>query len=142
MSYYPLTLEPDGETILVRSRDFPELVTFGNTRDDALCHARNALEEAIAARIACNEDIPPAMDNPGESECVELPVMVRLKCALYMLLRHRGLTRAELQRMMHLPHREQVDRLLRLDHNTNIETMIHAFKVLGAPLEIRIPVAA
>jgi antitoxin HicB len=142
MSFYRLRLEPDGDTVLVRSPDFPEIVTFGESRDDALIHVRDALEEAIAARIAHNEDIPPPLDKPDGDDCIELPVMVRLKSALYMILRRRNLTRADLQRLMQLPHREQVDRLLRLDHNSNIETMAQAFKALGAPLEIRILEAA
>lgn len=139
MSFYRLQLEPDGETLLVRSADFPELVSFGESRDDALFRGAQALEEAIAARMAHGEEIPPPMDRADGADCVELPVMTALKSALYMQLRSRNLTRADLQRMMQLPHREQVDRLLRLDHNSHIETVIQAFRVLGSPVEIRIP---
>lgn len=139
MSWYRLQLETDGETLMVRSADFPELMSFGENRDDALFRATSALEEAIAARIAHGEDIPPALERAEDADCVELPVMTALKSALYMQLRRRNLTRADLQRMMNLPHREQVDRLLRLDHNSHIETVIQAFRVLGSPVEIRIP---
>lgn len=139
MSFYRLQLEPDGETLLVRSADFPELVSFGESRDDALFRGVQALEEAIAARMAHGEEIPPPMDRADGADCAELPVMTALKSALYMQLRRRNLTRADLQRMMQLPHREQVDRLLRLDHNSHIETVIQAFRVLGSPVEIRIP---
>lgn len=141
MSCYRLKLEQDGDTILVRSPDFPEVVSFGDTREDALKHGRDAIEEAIAARMTHSEDIPDPMHGTG-ADCVELPVIIQLKSALYMILRRRGLSRADLQRLMQLPHREQVDRLLRLDHNSNIETLVQAFKALDMPLEIRIPAAA
>ena len=38
--------------------DFPELTTFGDTREEALSFAVGALEEAIAAPIASRDDIP------------------------------------------------------------------------------------
>lgn len=142
MSFYRLDLEPDGETILVLSADFPGLASFGDGREEALRHGLDAIEEAIAARMAHGDDIPAPLDRPDGQDCIELPVMVHLKTALYRLLRSRDLARADLQRMMHLPHREQVDLLLRLDHNSNIETMAQAFRTLGAPLEIRISGAA
>lgn len=141
MGFYALTLEPDGDTLLVRSSDFPEVVSFGETHEEALRHGRDAIEEAIAARMAHREDIPAPSAHCGASDCVELPVMVELKATLYMTLRRRGLSRADLQRMMQLPHREQVDRLLRLDHNTHIDTVLQAFRALGSPVEIRIPQA-
>ena len=59
MLAYPISLRrDDNDTYLATSRDFPELTTFGDDRDDALLHAVDALEEAIAARIAHQEDIP------------------------------------------------------------------------------------
>lgn len=38
--------------------DFPELTTFGDTREEALSYTVSALEKAIAARIASRDDIP------------------------------------------------------------------------------------
>ena len=55
---YPVHLEPDGDSILGASPDFPELTTFGENREDALRHASDALEEAIAARMRYGEDVP------------------------------------------------------------------------------------
>ena len=59
MLAYPITLEDDdNETVLATSPDFPELVTFGDDREEALARAVDALEEAIAARIHDRKDIP------------------------------------------------------------------------------------
>jgi len=35
---YPVKLEPDEDTVLVRSPDFSEIITFGEDREDALRH--------------------------------------------------------------------------------------------------------
>jgi antitoxin HicB len=81
MLKYPVELlEDDNETILVRAPDFPELVTFGENRKDALRHAGNALEEAIAARMADGEIIP---EPTAGTEYVNLPLSTAEKIALY-----------------------------------------------------------
>ena len=50
---YPVKLtKDDNGTYLVSSPDFPELVTFGDDKEDALSYAEGAFEEAIAARKA------------------------------------------------------------------------------------------
>ena len=60
MLNYPVTLTSDDNgTYLVTSKDFPEITTFGEDIDDALLHANDAFEEAIAARVANREYVPP-----------------------------------------------------------------------------------
>ena len=45
MLCYPIRLQKDEDTYLATSRDFPELTTFGEDKQDALLHAIDALEE-------------------------------------------------------------------------------------------------
>jgi antitoxin HicB len=52
-----LTLDDNG-TILVTCPDLPEVTTFGEDEEDAIGRAADAVEEALAARIARREDIP------------------------------------------------------------------------------------
>lgn len=47
----PIKLENDNKTLLATSLDFPEFMTFGDDRDEALAQTVAVLEEAIAARI-------------------------------------------------------------------------------------------
>jgi hypothetical protein len=46
------------------------------------------------------------------------------------------MTRADLMRALGR-HREQVDRLFRLDHNSRLDAMDDAFKAVGVPLRLR-----
>ena len=66
-------------------------------------------------------------------------MMVHLKAAIYMVMRAKGWTRADLQRALGWPHREQIDRLFRLDHQTKLDSIEEAFKALGTPLSINVP---
>ena len=76
--------------------------------------ARDAIEEALAARIGDGMDIPaPASRSHGRA--VALPLMAALKVSLYRSLREAGLTRAELMRRLGW-NGESVDRLFRLEH--------------------------
>lgn len=138
--WYNLTLTPDDNgTWLVSSKDFPEVVSFGDTQEDACRNGRIAIEEAISRIIADSEAIPaPASEPNGKGRWVQMPLMVALKSTLYMLLRIRGISRAELARRLDW-HREQVDRLFRLDHQSKLDAIEAAFEVLGVPVGLNVP---
>ncbi|TCL70565.1 type II toxin-antitoxin system HicB family antitoxin [Rhizobium sp. BK251] len=139
MAWYKLAIQPDGDVWLVTSDDFPELVTYGATQEEARLNGRNAIEEAIAGRIADGEDIPHPLLDADNGQLIEVPMMVYLKSAIYMIMREKGWTRADLQRALGWPHREQIDRLFRLDHQTKLDAIEDAFRALGAPLRIDVP---
>ena len=55
---YPLVIEPDdNETRLVTCPDLPEVTTFSEVEEDTLLRAADAIEEALAARMARHESI-------------------------------------------------------------------------------------
>lgn len=61
--WYEIVLKPDDNgTWLVTAPAFPEVVSFGEAQEDPCRNARNAIEEAIAHRIAHGEDIPAPLD--------------------------------------------------------------------------------
>ena len=138
--WYKLKLSLDtNDTFLVTADAFPEVTTFGEDQVEALKNGLLAIEEAIAARIADSEDIPHPLDKTsGRGRYVELPLMAYLKAALYMIMRSKGVNRAELCRRLGV-HREQVDRLFRLDHNSRLDQIEAAFEALGVPIEVAVP---
>jgi len=134
---YPVKLETDDNgTVLVTCPSLPEVTTFGEDDADALAHAVGAIEEALAARIADGEDIPPPPQRP-RGRSVALPLMTSLKASLYRALRESGIIRAELMR--HLGwNRESVDRLFRLDHASRLDQIEAAFKALGKSVALEV----
>ena len=136
---YPIRLaQDDNGTFLATSVDFPELSTFGDDRDDALRHAVDALEEAIAARIARREDIPQA--SKGRNR-VYLPTQTEIKVLLYIAMREQGVRKSELAKRLRW-HTPQVDRLLNLRHASRMDQIQSAFNALGARLSIAVERAA
>ena len=78
------------------------------------------------------------VETSGNGILVQLPLIVFLKSALYMILREHGKSRADLMRLLGW-HREQVDRLFRLDHNSTLDQLEKAFAALGTPLRLDVP---
>ena len=143
--WYEVKLKPDSnDTWLVTVPAFPEVTTFGSTQQDACEHARDAIEEAIAGRISDGDDIPPPLaETSGKGFYVELPLLPFFKAALYMIARAKKVSRAELARLLTAErgkpvHREQVDRLFRLDHNSQFDQIEAAFKALGVPIGVNV----
>ena len=133
MLVYPVLLDDDDGTVLVTSVDFPELTTFGDDRDEALGRAADALEEAIAARIAAKRDIP--APSAGDVR-VTVPTLTAIKALLYQGMRDQGVGKAELARRLgwHLP---QVDRVLDVRHSSRLDRMDAALNAIGHQLEVR-----
>lgn len=132
MLSYPVTLTPDDDTFLVKSPDFPELTTFGETQEDALLYAVDALEEAIASRIADREDLP----SPSRGKTrITLPTQTAIKTLLYQAMRTNGITKAELARRLHW-HAPQVDRLLDLNHASRMDQLDAAFAAVGQRISV------
>lgn len=131
---YPVHLEPDGDSILVTSPDFPELTTFGEDREAALLHAADALEEAIAARMRYGEDIP--VPSNGDV-CAALPTLTAAKAILYRAMRSQGVGKAELARRLGW-HPPQVDRVLDIRHRSRMDQVDAALGAVGARLYVNV----
>ncbi|MCM0754220.1 hypothetical protein M7784_03040 [Desulfovibrio aminophilus] len=68
MFAYPIELiADDNGTFLVTCPDLPEVTTFGVDEADAALRALDAIEEAVAARIAGHEDIPLPSEAKGRT---------------------------------------------------------------------------
>jgi antitoxin HicB len=140
MLAYPVRLtEDDNGTLLVTCPDFPEVTTFGENESDALRHAVDAIEEAIAARMAERAAIP----LPGKRcrKRVALPAQTAAKILLYQAMLERHVSKNQLARSLKW-HRPQVDRLLNLKHSTNMNAIETAFQALGKKVRIEIDEAA
>jgi antitoxin HicB len=139
MLAYRIKFVPDDHgTLLVTCPTLPEVTTFGSNKADAVAHAVDAIEEAIAARIARGEDIPAGQQR---APLARLPALTALKVELYRQLRASGINRAELARRLGWK-RESVDRLFRLDHASKLNQIEAAFRAFGRSVDVSIGKAA
>jgi antitoxin HicB len=142
MRAYPAALIPDAKGgFTVTFRDVPEAITEGDTREEALLRAEDALESALAMYIATGEPLPAASMPETNEEIVPLSALGMAKTALYDAMREQGVGRAELARRLrwHLP---QVSRVLDLRHASRMEHVEAALAALGLRLIVDVARAA
>jgi antitoxin HicB len=142
MRAYPALLAPDPDGgFTVTFRDVPEAITEGDTREEALLHAEDALESALAMYVAGNEPLPPPSEPKLGEAMVPLSALGMAKTALYEAMREQGVGRAELARRLrwHLP---QVSRVLDLRHASRMEQVETALAALGLRLIVDVARAA
>ena len=121
MRAYPASLIPDPDGgFTVTFRDVPEAITEGDSREEALLRAEDALESALAMYVAAKEPLPVASNADPDEVMVPLSALGMAKTALYDAMCEQGVGRAELARRLrwHLP---QVNRVLDLRHASKME---------------------
>jgi len=130
---YPVKFEHDETGWCVSFPDIPEALTGGDTREEALSLAQDALVTAFDFYFEDRRPVPmPSVD--GE-EFIDVPASVAAKVLLLNAMIATGTTPAELARRLGTRPQE-VNRIVTLNHATKIDTIEAALKVLGKRLEI------
>jgi antitoxin HicB len=134
---YAVRLAPDKQDggYVVTCRDLPEAITQGETLEDALVEAADALEEAVAGRISDGRDIPMPSDAKRGERMVSMPPSMALKAAVYLAVREAGISNSELARRMRLDEKE-ARRILDPHHPTKLPRIEEALSVLGRHVEL------
>ncbi|MGH9598396.1 MAG: type II toxin-antitoxin system HicB family antitoxin [Terracidiphilus sp.] len=136
MFAYPVELTPDGKFLMVTFPDIPEANSQGDSIEDALEMAKDALESAIDWYIEKGKPIP-APSNPKRGQrVVELPASVSAKVLLRNEMIAQKVRPVELARRLRITPQE-VTRLIDLRHATKIDGIAGALKALGKTLEVR-----
>ena len=134
MLHYPVKLTTEGEYILVDFPDFPEAHTFGNTREDALRRASDALLTVIEAYMKDRQRLP----QPSRGKLtVTVPPLTVPKIELYKAMQQKRITKAELGRRLgwHMP---QVDRILDVRHASRMDRLQQALQAVDRRLEVTV----
>lgn len=134
---YPVTLTPDGGTVLVSFADVPQALTFGADEDEALLQAVDALESALSFYVDARKPLPvPSKARRGQ-RTVRPSALECAKLGVYQAMTEQGTKKAELARRLgwHMP---QVDRLFDLRHASRLDQIEAAARALGREVEVRI----
>lgn len=134
---YPVTLTPDGDTVLVSFVDVPEALTFGADEDAALLQAVDALETALSFYVQARKPLPAASNAKRGQRTVRPSALEGAKLGVYQAMTEQGVKKAELARRLgwHMP---QVDRLFDLRHASRLDQIEAAARALGRQLEVRV----
>jgi antitoxin HicB len=134
---YPIELTPDDNgTVLVTCPDLPEVTTFSADEAQAPLLAANAIEEALAHRMADREEIPPASAAAGRI-IAALPALTLAKVELYRAMHAAGLSTATLADRLGMT-TEAVERMLDLNQRTPLPQIERAFRALGKRLGLEV----
>lgn len=135
---YPakFTRDKDGGYI-VTFPDVPEAITEGNTVDEAMVMAAEALELALTFYTDEWKDLPAASRPKRGMRMVAVPALSGAKFRLYSTLREMGIKKVELARRLdYAP--SQVDRLLDIRHASKLGQIEAAFSALGKSISIEV----
>jgi len=138
MLAYPVTLTPDKQAggFVVSFRDIPEALTQGETVEEALAMAADALETAMDFYFGGKRTVPlPSAPKPRQ-HVVELPISLSAKVLLLNEMVRQNVRPAELARRLHTTPQE-INRLTNIHHTSKIDGIAGAMKALGKTLEIR-----
>lgn len=133
--YYPaqfIPAEEGGFTVLFR--DIPEAITEGDTFEEALEMAEDALLTAMEFYFEDNRPVPPPSACEADEHLVALPASVYAKVLLLNELIAQKVSQAELARRLNT-RPQDVQRIVDLNHNTKIDTIVQALQQLGKRLE-------
>jgi antitoxin HicB len=139
---FNLEIEPDdNDTLLIRCPSIPGVVTFAEAERDIERWSVDAIETMLQSMMASGEQMPVG-DRPAAGKTfVRLSLLATLKVQLYEGCRAAQVSRAELARRLGW-HREQVDRLFRLNHASRLDQIETAFKAMGLEIDVAVRIAA
>ena len=137
---YPVIVHQEGGNPWISCPDVPEMASAGDTVEEALLDAVDALESALSLYVDQRLPIPvPSPAAPGQ-ELVRLPALTAAKAALWNTMIKQKVTKTELARRLGV-NRPQVDRLVDLLHRSKIEQVEHALRILGQRIELSVVMA-
>ena len=116
--------------------DIPEAITQGESVEDALVHASDALASALDFYIEDGNPVPTPSKPKRGQYMVELPASYTAKILLLQEMAAQKVRPAELARRLKVTPQE-VTRLIDPRHKTRIDGIAGALKALGKTLEIR-----
>lgn len=135
---YPVTLSKQKEGgYLVKFPNFPEAITQGETKEEALNEASDCLEETIANRIEMKLDIPTPNPIKKGQYSVLLHATFAAKIALYLTMKEQKLSNTLLAKKLDCDEKE-VRRLLDLHYSSKFPRIEQALNRLGKKLLVEV----
>lgn len=131
--------DEDGR-VLVTFRDLPEAATDGADMDEARREAADLLDSALMFRMKYREDFPPPSKVRKGEQLVAPDAAVAMKVALYIAMRERGISIAELARRLGVDYRE-AQRIMNPHHATRTARMNEAIEATGSHAVIELQLA-
>ncbi len=132
---YGAVIRREGDDFVVSVRDLPEVVTSGDTFEEALELAADAVDVVVATRIERGMELPQPTPVEDGEHAIALPAPLAAKAAVYAAWKRSGLKKVELAQAMNRNEAE-VRRILDPRYGTKLDQLAEAAKALGVRLVI------
>lgn len=142
---YTLNLEPDREDggFVVTSPIVPELITQGDTREEAIEMARDAMLAALQGYMHQRKAFPiPSKAPVKDAVTIRLPELVQAKVLLYNAMVEEEVSNSELARRIGKKSETQVRRMLDPYTNVSFKDITDAIRSLHLRLFMGLEKAA
>jgi len=130
---FEIHIERDGKDFVVTAPDLPEVLTAGESLEEALMLAQDAVETAIAHRMDRGLDLAPPSTPAPDAYAIALGAKQAAKAGVYVIWKRAGISKSELARRMSLKESE-ARRILSPHYATKIEALESAARVMGGRL--------
>ena len=138
---YAVLLSPADEGgYVVTCRDLPELITQGESVEEALEQASDAMDEVFATYLTEGLDFPEPSKARRREHLVAPPPETVAKAALYVAMRRAGISKVQLAKRLGVDEKE-VRRLLDPHYGSKLPRIAKAISVLGQRLVIGVETA-
>lgn len=138
---YAVLLSPAEEGgYVVTCRDLPELITQGESVEEALEQASDAMDEVFATYLTDGLEFPEPSKARRREHMVAPPPETVAKAALYVAMRQAGITKVQLAKRLGVDEKE-VRRLLDPHYGSKLPRIAKAISVLGQRLVIGVETA-
>jgi antitoxin HicB len=138
---YAVLLSPADEGgYVVTCRDLPELITQGESVEEALEQASDAMDEVFATYLTEGLDFPEPSKARRREHMVAPPPETVAKAALYVAMRRAGISKVQLAKRLGVDEKE-VRRLLDPHYGSKLPRIAKAISVLGQRLVIGVETA-
>ena len=134
---FPVTLTPDDGAFVVTFADIPEAITQGDTEDEALKAAHDALETALDFYFEDKRAVPAPSKAKRGQHLVELSASMSAKVLLLNEMVTQNIRPVELARRLNTTPQE-INRLTNLRHTSRIDGIAAALQAMGKSLELRV----
>lgn len=134
MFSHPVTLTADKRDggLVVTFVDIPEAITQGETEEEAMKMAREALETALEVYFDEGRAVPPPSCVKRGRRGIELPVSLSAKILMLNEMIHQKVRPAELARRLQTTPQE-VNRLTSIHHTSRIDGIAAALRRWAKP---------
>lgn len=133
---YPVDLLVEDDGVTVTFPDIPECITCGDTIDEALFHAKDALETVLFEMYIDEDKLLPIPSELKQGQyIVTLDMQGCLKLHLYATMKQQNVKLAYIAKELNLPW-NNAKRMLTRHYNAKMDKYEAAFRVLGTVPQI------